>query len=475
MRISDVAKASKTFRQWRASVSLSESISRRLDYYRKHARREVRWSHEAAARAALAVLDTARTTPTCALSLTAWVISTSLSSRLMKHRTKDIMAEIFKGLRPPGKAQHNHLEQQLVEQMNDAGQQKRANQHRFLLMCEIAYRTKQNWFMVFNTLTVDRENHDVVFSKDSRAFYDYVRRFDNAVATATFGSVRKAEGDYHTYFACVEEGGNTGRLHIHVLHLCRQLPMECDDPNKGLPFPRLRELKILSTLWPYGYSSPVMVRYSPRDAYGLAGYRWPIDPKTGGALTIGSPLRVASYISKYITKGFNSCNRDKLLWRVRKTQRLGLNLLRMFTSELSPTTNLILATDDTMTARWNRSKIPGPILRLMALKTYLDQSSKNRDLLNITETAKGITPRLSPLQSLRASTRARDGYSRPNSGNFTIETLLSENAFNTAWTEMQAAAEKIEQEYFATTDGKYGTTATDDYQLQQNDPGPKIS
>lgn len=477
VRLSDVTKASPEFRDWRKRVSLSESISKRLDYYRKHNRREIRWSHEAAARGAICVLDRSRP-ELCrsSLDLVAWVISTSLSSRMMEHRTKDIMAEIFKGLPQPRPAQHNDLEQQLVKQMNEAGQLKRANQHRFLLMCEIAYRTKQNWFMIFNTLTVDREHYYKVFSKESRDFYDYTRRMDNAIAEATFGSTRKKDGtDYHTYFACVEEGGDTGRLHIHILHFARQLPIACDDPNKGLPFPRLRELTILKALWRFGYSTPIMVRYSPNDAYGLAGYRWPLDPKTGGSLQVGSPLRVASYISKYITKGFNSCNRDKLLWRVRKTQKLGLHLLQMFTSALSPTTNLILATDDTMIARWNRTKIPSPILRLMAIKTYLDQSTKNQSLMHLPQMAKHITPRPSPLHSLRVSTRARDVYNRQNTGAFTIETLLNEDAFNNAWQEIEKAASEIEAAYFPQTDGRYGTTATDDYQLQQNDPNTKTS
>lgn len=212
-----------------------------------------------------------------------------------------------------------------------------------------------------------------------------------------------------------------------------------------------------------------MVRYSPLDAYGKAGYRWPLDPKTGGALEIGSPLRVASYIAKYITKGYNSWNRDKLLWRVRKTQTLGLQLLKIFTSKVSPMTNLILATDDSLTLRWNRTKIPSPILRLMAIKSYLNQSSSNQSLLDIPTVAKHITPRLSPLHSLRASTRKRDGYSQQNTTRFTIESLLSEDAFNTAWQEASSVASQIEATYFPQTDGKYGTTGTDDYQLQQND------
>ena len=54
-----------------------------------------------------------------------------------------------------------------------------------------------------------------------------------------------------------------------------------------------------------------------------------------------------------------------------------------------------------------------------------------------------------------------------------IEHLLSEDAFNHAWEEASRVASEIEATYFPQTDGRYGTTGTDDYQLQQNDIDPK--
>lgn len=467
-RLSDIAKASAEFRAYQTRVSLAANIIRRLDYYRKAQRTQIRWSHQVAATRTAKLLDVSRRIPTDQWELVVWVISTYLTRRVMEFRARDIMADIFKGLPQPGRAQHNDLEKMLIEQMNDYGQTTRANTAKFLLMCEMAYRCSQQWYMVFNTLTVDREYHDKVFSKHSRLFSNYVRKIDNRVAAATFGTIRKKDGsDYHTYFACVEEGSETGRLHIHVLHFMRQLPQDCEDPNKALSKPRLREINALKIEWSYGWSAPISVRYSPKDPYGMAGWRWPIDSKTNEPMVIGSPLRVATYMSKYITKGYNSCNREILLWRVRKTQNLGRKLLQMCISEIKTENLLKIAENDLLTFRWNRVKVPAPILRLTALREYNRRCSQNQSLTTLMEEGKHTTPRPSPLHSLRDSTRRRDASNPQNTTRSTIQNSGDTEEYE-ASIELTDTAERYENQYFHYTAGKYGTTSTDDHALYAN-------
>jgi len=95
------------------------------------------------------------------------------------------------------------------------------------------------WYVVFNTLTVNKEAYTKVFTKGSKVWQEYVRKCDKFFGVAANGSYSKAlkaraKGDeFHNYFAVVEEGGKTGRLHIHVLHFFKTLPDSFSDPNRS--------------------------------------------------------------------------------------------------------------------------------------------------------------------------------------------------------------------------------------------------
>ena len=143
----------------------------------------------------------------------------------------------------PGKPQYTDLEQLIVQTMNETGKQARAKQARTLLSFEIAEKAQRGWYIIFNTLTVNSENYSKVFHRDSDDFQNYIRTVDRLTCQAITGSKRrKPNNDYHTYFAVVEEGSQTGRLHIHVVHFLRKLPIKARDPNRGLRLPYKREL-----------------------------------------------------------------------------------------------------------------------------------------------------------------------------------------------------------------------------------------
>jgi len=94
------------------------------------------------------------------------------------------------------------------------------------LAIELEQRNCEGWFIVFNTLTVSNYYLSKVFgNKDAKEFELYIRSLDRLFAKAAYGSVRAAKDkEYHSYFAVVERGSETGRLHIHCIHIFKSLP-----------------------------------------------------------------------------------------------------------------------------------------------------------------------------------------------------------------------------------------------------------
>lgn len=202
------------------------------------------------------------------------------------------------------------------------GRNARCMQHKSLLTFACWQAHNEGRYFVFNTLTVDDESLDVVFSKGSLAFRKYVRSFGP-----------------HPYFGVVEKGAEKGRLHIHVLHMLKSLPAGCVDPNFGLPIPKRQIIDGLRGRWPYGLSAPKAMRYSEsQDAYAKAGWVWPCVPREGRkkqvrrVADVWSPMpakgvgAVCGYVTKYVVKAHETPKED-WKWRVKKSHSLGIPLL----------------------------------------------------------------------------------------------------------------------------------------------------
>ena len=169
------------------------------------------------------------------------------------------------------------------------------------LMLEMVDSLNKGWFQVFSTLTVDSENYTKVFEKGSRCWENYIRSVKCRVAAACYGSRRLAKGkDYFSYFAVVEQGGKTGRLHIHVIMFMKSC-LDFTDPNLGRHPARMREIKELTCYWPFGYSTHMPVRYSAQDSYGQRGWVWPVD-MDGQPMACSSVGKVSGYLLKYLLK-----------------------------------------------------------------------------------------------------------------------------------------------------------------------------
>jgi hypothetical protein len=389
----------------------------------------------------------------------------------LKRPVQETMDYVFTHLPTPKAAQHDELTAAMVTLMNNKGKDARAQQHEFNLASEIAYKSTATWYMVFNTLTVRNGAYNAVFSRDSREFKNYIRNFAREITQAESGirnlagtAWRSRDNENHSYFACVEEGSTGGRLHIHCLHFFRTLPDRWHDPNRGRQRPHLREISAIKGLWQHGHSSPIAVRYSPKDAYGLSGWRWPYDLKTNNSLRIGSPLKLGSYMSKYINKGYASCKRSKLLWRVRKTQQLGSHVMAELVSQLTPPALILLATDETIRLKLNNRTIPPQLLRQTALKRYqnLASTTPSKNIRTLRALAENVSPRPSLLHSLRGSTTQTPLNNLRN----TITSLTNECSLadtSKLRDEIAKARKEIDDKYYRRSFSGYGTTATTDF------------
>lgn len=434
MRISELIQISPQARNWHKLQTLKQTLIFHQTYYSRHCPHLISQRDQRVYEETISRLDR----------------DVFISGR---QSVKAIIASIWPNCPPRKTIQHDDLEQAMVQLMNETGRQARAAAHAFNLSAEMAVRTLAGAYIVFNTLTVRSGAYYAVFNKNSVEFKQYIRR------------ITKLVGNDHSYFAAVEEGGQHGRLHIHVLHLFNTLPKEWTDPNRGRSTPNLREITQVKHLWSHGHSTPIAVRYSPQDAFGKHGWRWPIDRETGDALRIRSPQAFATYMTKYITKGYTSNKRAKLLWRVRKSHSLGRQLLSELCNPLSNNSLLLLTTDPTIKLKLNNRTIPPQLVRLAAMRSlqnrhYMTPTNNSADLL-LTH-AKICTPRPSLLRSLRASTLTKSEYNPQNTTNILILPCFAEATYEQLRTDIEQSRFRIDQTYFRRSLNGYGTTTTAD-------------
>lgn len=434
MRISEIVQVSAEAREWRKKQTLKQTLIFHDNYYSKH------YPH------LISQTDKNKYNETIDRLDRDVFISRGQSVRA-------IIASIWPNCPPRKKAILTDLDRAMVDLMDETGRRARASAHAFNLSSEIAYRTSgKPCFIVFNTLTVRQGAYYAVFSKDSAEFKNYIRRFAQSVTD-------------HTYFAAVEEGGTTGRLHIHVLHMFNSLPTQWTDPNRGRFIPNHWEITQIKQMWPHGHSTPLAVRYSPKDAYGLQMWRWPNDRATQQPYRIRSPQAFATYMTKYITKGYTSKKRAKLLWRVRKSHSLGRQLLNELCNPLSINSLLLLTTDETISLKLNNRTIPRQLLRLAALRNLQGRHYMTpfNDYTNLMEHAKISTPRPSLLRSLRASTLTKREYNLPSITTTLTSQCFAEATYEQYRTEIEHSRFRLDQTYYRRSLNGYGTTSTADH------------
>ena len=270
---------------------------------------------------------------------------------------------------------------------------------------ELMERHHAGWYVIFNTLTVSDWYFDDVFSQNSLVFRDYVRSVDRAVAARCYGSFRLARGkEYHRYFAVVEQGSKTGRLHLHVVHMVKELPFGCSDPNLGRRIPYCREITGFKRFWTVGYSAPISVRFGAGDAFGKAGWRWPA--VNGGDKWLpyrsGNVGSLAGYMCKYIVKAYTE-KRGNYIWRTRMTHGLGMKIPRAALMKM-PTSRLLVLTGALPTKRLMlRGKMyPLGILKREATRLIIQRMrSKPHRMLAMSKSLTLLHPRPSLVTQYR--------------------------------------------------------------------------
>lgn len=279
------------------------------------------------------------------------------------------------------------FEAQYLKTLRTSGVQARCNTIKKLIEYEGRQRCYENWHLVFDTLTVEDKNLNVVFQKGSKAFKNYIRSVSRSIGRRIYGSVRKSDaairhGDCsHSYIAVIERGSQMGRLHIHVLHYCKVLPENCSDPNRKKGHPVNREIIGFKKFWKYGFSMPIACRFSSADAYGKMGWKWPVmqENKLYVSIPRSNVQQLSNYIGKYIVKAYHSNRSAKgnYLWRIRKSQKLGM---KMITKALSNATSKmleeILIHVETPIFKVRGKKIPHSLIRREAMKIYIKKMNR---------------------------------------------------------------------------------------------------
>jgi len=318
-------------------------------------------------------------------------------------------------------------------------------QRRSVLKKRVRYAITQSahegWFMVFATLTVDDSHLDIVFSQNSSSWTDYIRSIDRAVGIRCHGSwsnalkARLNGDDFHRYFAVVEYGGQTGRPHIHVIHMMKQLPHGCSDPNLGMLTPYNLNIDGMRHFWSFGKCSTwIPMRYSNSDAFSKINWRWPSpkNKKTGKYVPVplGTALRVANYVCKYINKSYAEDRRKgEIKWRTKMSRKLGLKPMELLINQMShqqisrsiinPPTLILL-----------NQRLPKTMFRRLLFRRWLNRKSSTRSFIRKLWVLSRLEPKENILKRFANSEETTLEFNPEKCGDIRIKILPNMDTFD---------------------------------------------
>lgn len=219
------------------------------------------------------------------------------------------------------------------------------------------------WYVVFDTLTYDPSRYN---DEDFRLeIAIWIRKLRYSVGMRVYGSKKVARShkssDYFRY-CLVFEQHKSGRLHAHAIYFMRDLPVGTSyvDPNEKNRSRPNRLQPVGFPRPPFGFSNPIAVRFDGRDVWARLGWSWPLD-KTGVPRAPSSPVALARYLTKYISK-------ERGVARCRMSQNFGILTLinRLKKLKIAELTQL-----QTTRQRFNYHTlaVPRNLLRMMARRT----------------------------------------------------------------------------------------------------------
>ena len=335
-------------------------------------------------------------------------ISPTSDQRELVERARALRQDI-RSMSPP--RARTASEERFLLAMRERGLNARKQEHVARCVWALVEASEKSWWPMFVTLTVSPENYDAVFRRDSVVWKNYIRSIRRAIGRRLGMSKREAEkSEIHKYFAVVERGEANGRLHVHVLHLCRELPVCARDPNAGRSVPDRREVVSWRQFWPYGFVSAVPVRTGPVDCWARAGWRWPVKERVPGVYepyrTAGN-VGVARYIGKYLHKQ-RYC--EKEYWRCRMTRNFGLERIVRKISPLKSRRLLQLINGVLPQVRMSGQAVPSRIIKRVAITELFRRNP--RRLVRAIGT---LDPAPSLIQKLRTT-----GFMRTRSSSATV-------------------------------------------------------
>lgn len=292
---------------------------------------------------------------------------------------------------------------------------------RSTIMSRINYALKAahdaGWYMVFDTLTI-APARVMDFYDNPNALRDYFRNVGRRIASAIGADPLKSHADFYQYFCVPEYGTERGRLHFHVIHLCRDLPAGSIDPNFGRRVRNARQIDTFKSLWSYGQTLPIALRYC-NDAFTRRGWLWPVDAN-GKPVEAKPYIAIGYYVSKYVCKNVDMAKADNInsredskwnrliplqmrkSFRVRMSRQFGI--MKLSTMGLSTASLLQLNRLHHSVTPFNRN------LRVMMRKEICRRLSG----VSITDIRAFKSPTLNLLAALRASMKATPEFSLVN-------------------------------------------------------------
>lgn len=308
-----------------------------------------------------------------------------------------------------------------------------------LLRLEAYQRYAEGWYFVFNTLTVGNEYLKEVFDAGSSAWTNYIRSVDRSIGIKCYGSwseaieQRRLGNEFHAYFAVVERGTDNGRLHIHVLHICKVLPSGCGDPNAGTIEPYRREISHFKGYWKYGVSCPIAVRFNNSDAYGRCYWRWPVERKGKGyvAIQCREVDAIISYLGKYISKELDKKppKEEMIKWRVRKSRNLGKKYLQLVVNNLNEDQLKLVMVSDSWMLRMRDRPLPIQRLKLMCLRNLL-QIWMTKNSQSLLTSIQELEPRESLLVQLVNIMNGKTNCKKGSAGLLRVTNMSAMEGFN---------------------------------------------
>ena len=253
---------------------------------------------------------------------------------------------------------------------------------------------RAGWYPFFLTLTVRNSDLDLVFSPDSRAWAKFIRSVARQVSRSPNAPLDAPDASQVKFVRSSERSPRLERPHIHAVLWLRDLPAGLTDPNRGRSVPSCANSLWFLRYWPYAdrraYSA-VPLRFSPNDAFARRGWQWRVDKVADGSYVpqaAGSPVVLARYMSKYLTKDHGRRTSDRRILRWQMSLSLGmtevLNLVNRVSLETAE--HYLTRIAETEWTHLGNRVPPGLIRRLAARRVIRDRTA---DLLSSDPSAAG--------------------------------------------------------------------------------------